>query len=119
MQIDSSFASWRDCFSVSWVSGATGHGLGRILKRVTQLIPKWSLELGSKELDTWRRKMAVALAGTASVSAVMLIVCLTPRDARMTAHPVPSTCNSFDFLDAAGSSDYPGSADVALALHRC
>lgn len=71
MQIDGSFASWRDCFSVAWVSGATGHGLGRVLKRVTQLIPKWSLELGSKELNAWRRKMAVALAGTVSVSAVV------------------------------------------------
>eukprot|EP00892_Ulva_mutabilis_P006229 jgi/Ulvmu1/3979/UM182_0007.1 len=65
-QIDSSFASWRDCFSVAWVSGATGHGLGRVLKRVTQLIPKWSLALGSKELNVWRHKVAVALKGNGS-----------------------------------------------------
>lgn len=68
MQIDSSFASWRDCFSVAWVSGETGHGLGRVLKRVTQLIPKWSITLGSKELNSWRRKMAVALTGAATAT---------------------------------------------------
>jgi hypothetical protein len=66
LQIDTSFASWRDCVSIAWVSGATGSGISRILKRVTELIPLWSTVPTTLELNAWRHKMAVGLAGMPS-----------------------------------------------------
>jgi hypothetical protein len=66
MQIDTSFASWRDCISVAWVSGATGTGISSVLRRITELIPKWSAVPTTLQLNAWRHKMAVGLAGVHS-----------------------------------------------------
>ena len=66
VQIDTSFASWRDCVSIAWVSGATGSGISRVLRRITELIPVWSTVPTTLELNAWRHKMAVGLAGVNS-----------------------------------------------------
>lgn len=53
--------------SIAWVSGATGKGVAGVLRRVTELVPLWSTVPTTLQLNAWRKKMALGLAGNAIV----------------------------------------------------